>query len=403
MKPVKEKIVDVKSLASLCYSCSACNTVCPTSLLGLFKPREFLQKLIIGEFNQFESILAKEELFNCLTCDLCSQHCPMSTEAEGIHFADIMHGARTYAFEKGLLNRELEEKSTHNSLMLMYPKLQSQATDWQNDVSFLTENPDLDIAESGSIALFVGCLDLMQNKFEEYQGDYLNAPESAIRLFNQAAISPVVLSTKCCGHDSYWVGDKETARELAEFNCQLYRDAEVKTVIVACAEGYRMWKFDYPELVTSFDFEVKHISEFILDQGLLAKIQPRGHEKVKVTYHDPCRLGRLGKIYEAPREILKRLPDVELVEMENNRQDANCCGISTFVGCNSKTRILREQRIQEAIETGAEYLITTCTKCFTHFNCYYNDYSGEGNQKERLQKIEIIDLISFVGMRLGHI
>ena len=225
--------------------------------------------------------------------------------------------------------------------------------------------------------------------------DYLEIPKSVIGLLNQREIVPVVLpNEKCCGHDSLWIGDIDTFEKLARHNVKLFKDAGVKTLIFSCAEGYHTWKYEYKKLFKDkedFDFEIYHITEYILKERLLDDITFPNLEKIKVTYHDPCRLGRMSNIYDAPREILKKIPFVELVEMENNKQDADCCGVSAYITCNEDSKLLQEKRINEAINTGADYLITTCPKCLAHFNCYLNE------NKNLKDKIKIVDLMSLIG------
>jgi Fe-S oxidoreductase len=117
-----------------------------------------------------------------------------------------------------------------------------------------------------------------------------------------------------------------------------------------------------------------------------------------VTYHDSCRLGRLGgKLYDPPRQLIKMIPGVELIEMENIKDDANCCGVVGFMNCNEHSRLLRQNRIKEAINTGAEYLIVPCPKCLTHFKCYLNEPNPDENHEESKDKIEVLDLASFIG------
>jgi Fe-S oxidoreductase len=104
-----------------------------------------------------------------------------------------------------------------------------------------------------------------------------------------------------------------------------------------------------------------------------------------------------GHVYDPPREVIKQIPGVKLVEMENIKEDAQCCGVSSFSNCNEYTRILRQKRIQEAIDTGAEYLLVSCPKCLSHFNCYLQEPTLEENQKELKNKIKIMDLSTFIG------
>ncbi len=227
--------------------------------------------------------------------------------------------------------------------------------------------------------------------------DYLEIPKSVIGILNQNQTIPVVLSNeKCCGHDNLWRGDIDTFEKLARYNVKLLKDAGVKTIIFSCAEGYYTWKNDYKSLFKSdyFNFEIYHITEYIMKENLLENIIFPQLGNIKVTYHDACRLGRMGGVYDAPREILKQLPGIEFIEMENSREDANCCGVNAYINCNQITKNIQADRIKEAIEVGADYLITTCPKCLTHFNCYLNE------NKELKEKIKVLDITSFLGKRL---
>ena len=228
--------------------------------------------------------------------------------------------------------------------------------------------------------------------------DYLEIPKSAIGILNQKDIIPVVLpEEKCCGHDALWRGDVKTFKALAEYNVKLFKDAGVKTLIFTCAEGYYTWKHEYKNLFTrkdGFDFEIYHITEYILKEKLLEDISFPNLDKIKVTYHDPCRLGRMSSVFDAPRDVLKQIPSVEIVEMEYTMQDAECCGVSAYISCNEDSKKLQEKKILQAIETGAEYLITACPKCLAHLNCYLNEH------RELKDKIKVIDIVSFLGKLL---
>ena len=228
--------------------------------------------------------------------------------------------------------------------------------------------------------------------------NYFEIPKSVIGILNQNDIVPVVLpEEKCCGHDSLWQGDVDTFKKLAEYNVKLFKDAGVKTLIFSCAEGYYTWKNEYKNLFKGsdkFDFEIYHITEYILKENLLEDITFPSFDKIKVTYHDPCRLGRMSNVFEAPREVLKLIPSVELIEMEDTMQDAECCGVSAYVSCNQDSKKLQEKKILQAIETGAEYIITACPKCIAHLNCYLNE------NRDLKNKIKVIDLVSFLGKLL---
>ncbi|MBN1216624.1 MAG: FAD-dependent oxidoreductase [Candidatus Lokiarchaeota archaeon] len=227
--------------------------------------------------------------------------------------------------------------------------------------------------------------------------DYLQIPKSVIGILNQNNKIPVVLNDeRCCGHDILARGDLDSFKKLADYNVKLFKDAGVKKIIFSCAEGYYTWKNNYKALFKKedFNFEIYHITEYIIKEKLIENTNFPQLDNIRVTYHDACRLGRLSGIYDEPREILTHIPGIELVEMKNSREDADCCGINAYINCDQITKNLQKDRIQQAIDVGAEYLITSCPKCLTHFNCYLNE------NKELKNKIKVIDLISLLGKRL---
>ncbi|MHA1339079.1 MAG: (Fe-S)-binding protein [Promethearchaeota archaeon] len=408
---VKEKVRNTlnraREYAYYCFSCGRCQIVCPTSILGLFSPKGFIHRFVIEGSYDLDGFIKKQKLFNCLTCSQCTIYCPMATEKEGVKFPDIVQALREYGFVNNLLDDELGLNSTHDELMQRVPLIQSKNEGSVNKIDKIKNDSSLKISEEGDIAYFIGCTSHLGDIFYQFNIPYEDSPFSAIRLLNNLGIEPVVLETKCCGHDNYWIGDIETAISLAKYNVELYKKAGVKTIICECAEGYRMWKYDYRKLVEDYDFEVKHLAEILVEKGFgisndaginIDNGSINGNNKdILVTYHDPCRLGRLGgHIYEEPRALIKNIPGVKLIEMKHIKDDSNCCGVSAFRACNSDTKRLRENRINEALATGAEYLITTCPKCITHFSCFLNEVDDEGNEKPEKSKIKVIDLASFI-------
>jgi Fe-S oxidoreductase len=210
-------------------------------------------------------------------------------------------------------------------------------------------------------------------------------------------IEPVLLEDeKCCGHDLLWTGDTRGFKELAEHNAAMIKKAGVKKIVFSCAECYRTFKEDYPKHV-SIDCELQHISELLSDS--MDKEGLRLNEvKKKVTYHDPCRLGRHLGIYEPPRNVLQAIPGIELVEMDRNREESLCCATSAFTNCDACSKQIRVERLLEAKSTGAEVLITSCPKCQIHFKCAM---VSKGKEKGPDVEIPVMDLAEFVASALG--
>ncbi|MFX1492991.1 MAG: (Fe-S)-binding protein [Promethearchaeota archaeon] len=388
-------IKKINTMANYCYNCNRCVNVCPLSHIDVFYPQKLIVDLL---FSPIDEVLEKHNIWDCLTCGLCSNYCPMTQEKAGVRFPELILELRKIAIHNQNQIDKVIQCETHDEIFPLISQIMADDKLQPNKLEFL-ENSSLKTADSGEIAYFVGCLPIMDTIFYKSDIIYINTPKTIIGLLNEANIVPVVLNEKCCGHDVLWgKGDSNTFKKLAEYNVKLYRDAGVKTIILGCAEGYRTWKFDYPKVIKDYDFEIMHFSEFFLKEKVLENVRFPQETEIKVTYHDACRLGRLGgKLYDPPRELLKKIPGVELIEMENIKDDANCCGVSAFMGCNESTRTFRQKRIKEAIETGAEYLIVPCPKCLTHFDCYLNEPSLDEDHKDLKKKIKVKDLASFIG------
>jgi Fe-S oxidoreductase len=163
-------------------------------------------------------------------------------------------------------------------------------------------------------------------------------------------------------------------------------------VLFSCPEGYVTFKNYYPQHFGALPFEVLHMTEFLARELPESGLSFQASSAETVTYHDPCRLGRLAGIYEAPRQLLGMLPEIKLVEMERNRENALCCGTSAWMECSSYSKAIQTERMQEAIQTGAQTLITACPKCRIHFAC------AQSNTEINLK---MVDLYTYLNNRLS--
>jgi len=386
-------IEKIKSSVNYCYNCNRCVNVCPLAHLDIFSPRRLINDLA---FLSFDEALQNNNIWLCLTCGQCNTYCPMTEGKEGVNIPELILELRKIAKGLDYETEKIEQCETHDGIFPLIARIQADNPNPPDKLNFLKDT-GLKTKKTGEIAYFVGCLPIMEDVIYRFQVNYSESAKAIIGLLNEGNITPVVLNDKCCGHDLLWGrADEETFKKLAQYNVDLYKDAGVKTIIFSCAEGYKTWKYDYPKYVDGMDFEIIHFTEYLLENDILNELRFPQELKINVTYHDACRLGRLGdKLYDAPREVIKKIPGVNLIEMENIKDDAHCCGVSTFSGCNEYTRLLRKSRIEEAAETGAEYLLVSCPKCLTHFNCYLN----EPGLEEKPQ-IKVIDLASFIGQLL---
>jgi heterodisulfide reductase subunit D len=207
------------------------------------------------------------------------------------------------------------------------------------------------------ILYFPGCMATYRAK---------DIAESTIELLKRADVEFMLLGEDewCCGSVAFRTGDVDVGKEMAEHNVDVFKESGADVVVTSCSGCYRTLKQDYEEMAGSQDFEVKHFLELLkelIDEGKLKF--PKTN--MKVTYHDPCHLGRHSGIYEVPRDILKSVPGLELVEMARNRQNARCCGAGGGVraGFHELSDKMADSRLSEAEETGADVLTSACPFC----------------------------------------
>ncbi|MEJ2251006.1 MAG: (Fe-S)-binding protein [Candidatus Lokiarchaeota archaeon] len=397
-----EILKKVKASSNYCYNCNRCVNVCPLSHLGVFSPRNLINDLA---FNSVKDAIDQNNIWLCLTCGQCNIYCPMTKENAGVDIPNLIKELRKISVElEGELKAEsdkIAQCETHDGMIPLMTEIMAQNSVTPNKLGFL-DGTKLKVKSKGKVAYFIGCLPIMEDIIYDFDVNYTDIPKSVIGLMNEINIAPVVLNEKCCGHDILWGrGDEDTFKKLAEYNVELFRKAGVEKIIFSCAEGYYTWKYEYPKYIKDFNFEIVYFTDFFLENNILDNLRFPQEREIKVTYQDSCRLGRLGdKLYDSPRQLLNKLPSVSLVEMEDIKDDASCCGVSSFTGCNEFTRILRQNRLEEAANTGAEYLIVPCPKCLTHFTCYLNEPALDDKQKELKNKIKVIDLATFIGKLL---
>ena len=235
----------------------------------------------------------------------------------------------------------------------------------QNRMEWLDDSVRTD--PKGDVLLFVGCAPYHDACLSGL-GDHTQVPRSAIKLLNRIGIKPRLLENEvCCGHDMIWTGETETFQKLAELNVKMINNAGVKKIVFTCPECYNTFKEEYKGL--DEEIELQHLTELLAER--VEDLDLRENEK-KVTFQDSCRLGRFQGIYEPPRKLLESVPGVELVEMEDNRHKAVCCGTSCWMNCDQNSKRIQVSRLEEASNV-AEMMITACPKCMIHFTCALDD------------------------------
>lgn len=365
--------------AYYCLECSKCTSICPvTKYDPSYSPRTVIENaaLRLGD----ESTRDKK-LFSCLGCYACSLRCPSDVD-----YPDFMRKLRSLAFVSGECGCP-----AHGGFLHSVTRLMARSPYKQKRLDWLTK--EYQTSDHSDILYFVGCIPYFEPIFGYLDTKALDITRANLKILNHMGVQPMLLpDEKCCGHDALWTGDVETFQRLAEHNTKLIKEAGIKKIIFTCPEGHRTFKIDYPEHGFELGCELQHISEFVAEK--IEKKELKFKEiKRKVTYQDPCRLGRHLGIYDSPRKVLEAIPGIELIEMEKNREYSLCCGTSAFTNCDIYSHEMRVDRLLEAKATGAEILVTTCPKCQIHFKCAMNN---KGKEKGPDINIEVMDLASLV-------
>jgi Fe-S oxidoreductase len=361
-----------RTKAYYCLECGKCTSICPVSQNDIsFSPRLVVKKALL-DFE--DELLSDKHIWDCLTCNLCNDVC-----MSDVKLPEFIRTVR----EQGL---EVNNSGTpsHCEMPHAVSRIMANPNLNQDRMWWIAEDMKVNHSE-GEYLLWTGCTPYFKTIFSDFD-EATDVPRAAVRLLNFFGIEPVLLKNeKCCGHDMLWVGRNEVFENLREQNTKNIQDAKVKKIITLCAEGYMTLKNDY-----DLDAEVMHISQFLADKFENNNIEFKKSDWGKVTYHDPCRLGRFAGEYEAPRKVLEAIPGVELVEMKRNRHRSPCCGVSAWMNCDDFSRELRLNKLTMAQDVDAGILATACPKCRIHLRCYTTNEHVQPQVKINVEDITVI-------------
>ncbi len=373
-----------KTNALFCLECGKCTASCPIAQVNnSYSPRRVVGHTLV---KSGDDILEDEMLWACLSCKSCEPGCPADVD-----YTRLTLDLRARASEAGL-----HGMCTHGGALQALMRIMTTPDLKQNRLDWL--NGDLKTADKGKVLYFVGCAPYFDIFFSDLGVKTLDTTRSAIKLLNAVGVEPVLMANeRCCGHDLLWSGDQENFLKLAEHNLQAIKETGAKQVVFSCPECCRTIKEDYARNLGNLGFEALHISEFITDNMAASQsLFPTNQRQEKVTFQDPCRLGRHLGAYEAPRKMMQAVPGVELSEMRMSGKKAICCGVSNWLNCTTYSKQIQVERLRQAHATGADTLVTACPKCEVHLRCAMKD----PNLGDEL-KIEIKDVATLAAEALA--
>lgn len=333
-----------------CFQCGLCDTVCPWNRVAVFSMRRIVRQATFG-LTEIES----EDIWRCTTCGRCPQHCPRDVQ-------QIESGValRRIATEYGVFPPAAKPiKTISASLVAEGNPLNEDRKErgtWAEGLSVPK------FAEGTEILYFPGC-------YPNYDPRMKKVARATATLLNKAGIDYGILGPleNCCGESIRKAGDEELFKRLARENIKTFIDNGVKKILVSSPHCYHTFKNEYPEFMAHF--EVVHIAQLLSELLREGKLEISGEYPKKVTYHDPCYLGRHNSIYQEPREVLGAIPGLELCEMVDSQVDSLCCGGGggRIWMETPKGERFSDLRLDQAMDVGAEELITCCPYCITNF------------------------------------
>jgi Fe-S oxidoreductase len=352
--PFPETIGEIREAGGqahkLCYQCGKCDVVCPWNRVGRFSMRRMIREATFG-LTQIES----EDVWRCTTCGSCPQSCP-----RGVKQIELGVALRRIANKYEVYPTSVRSARTAGASLradgnpLGWER--AKRGDWGQELGVRP------FAEGMELLYFVGC-------YTSYDPRLRKVAAATAKILQRAGVEFGILGEheSCCGESIRKTGAEGVFRELARANIKTFIDHGVRRILVSSPHCYHTLKNEYPEFMVKF--EVVHITQLLaqlLREGRLKLTKPFGR---RVTFHDPCYLGRHNGVFDEPREVLRAVPGLDLREMRNARQDSLCCGGGGGRIWMDTPRGERfsDLRLGQADEVQAEVLATSCPYCVTMF------------------------------------
>jgi len=359
-----------------CLMCGFCRAGCPVYKETSIESKNARGRVILA-FNLLTGRIKPskelaEKFYECTMCLNCKVACPA-----GVQVADIVESARKRLVKEGYLP-EIHQTLLGNIVEVGNPF--HEPVEKRTDVY-----PSTYKEKAAETLLFFGCVTSYQD---------IQIVPNTMKILNQAGIDYATMGNEehCCGYLAYLTGSDQF-QDFISNNVERFSKFKPKRMITTCAGCYKTFKELYPKH-SHLDIEVLHIVEYLEKLISKGKLKFQKPYAKKIVYHDPCDLGRHMNIYEPPRKTLQAIPGLHLLEFKENRSLAKCCGGGGGLKAynNDLSGEIAYHRALEAIELGAEIIVSACPSCKSSFQ-----QAAARLRKEKKGRLKIMDITEVVG------
>jgi len=351
--PLEEIVDEIRNAGGeafkFCYACGKCDVVCPWNRVRPFSIRKIIRQATFGLPD-----IELDDVWRCTTCGICPSECP-----RGVQQIEVGVALRRIATEYDILPASAKAvRAAAQSLAADGNPLGCERAGRAAWAEGLDVKP---YTEDMEILYFVGC-------YGSYDPRMQKVAVATAKLLERAGVRFGILGDdeSCCGESIRKTGHEEVYTSLARRNIKTFVDRGVRRILVSSPHCYHSFAAEYRELMVHF--EVVHVAQYLAELVAAGRLVP-GRLERKVTWHDPCYLGRHHGIYDEPRDILRQTAGIELEEMVDSGDKSLCCGGGggRIWMETPKEERFADIRLAQALDTGAEVLATSCPYCISNF------------------------------------
>jgi len=332
-----------------------------------------------------QGVIDPDVLWSCTNCGACVEECPVDIEhidhIDGMRRHQVLIESAFPVEAAGML-KNLENKGDPWGMG------EARRAEWMTELDFEVPVVDGKIEADVEYLFWVGCAGALEDRAKK-------TTKAIASLLHTAGVKFAVLgpAETCTGDPARRIGNEFVFSMLAAQNIETLNEAGARTIVASCPHCFNTIANEYPQL--GGNYEVIHHTQLLAKLVAEGKLTPAGRIEEKLTYHDPCFLGRHNKVYTPPREILEAVPGVEATEMHRCKSRGFCCGaggarmwMEERIGKRINT-----ERIEEALALSPDTISTSCPYCLVMLGDAVSAKKSSGEAKETLEVVDVAQLL----------